>query len=57
MEVNVSGTTMARLAAWVAAVAAILGIMIGAGTKDHAPASNTDVHPAGPPPVEAANDR
>lgn len=55
MEVNVSGTTMVRLAAWVAAVAAILGIMIGAGTQDPAPTSTTDVHPAGPPPVEAAN--
>lgn len=54
MEVNVSGTAMVRLAAWVAAVAAILGIMIGAGIKDPAPASTPDVHPA-PPPVEAAN--
>jgi hypothetical protein len=57
MEVNVSGTAMVRLAAWVATVAAILGIMIGAAVHDPDPASTTDVHPGGPPPVEAANNR
>lgn len=55
MEINISGAALVRLALWLAVAAVVIGMVIGAKTSaDPAPASN--VHPADPPGVEAAND-